>query len=876
MTTKVRPEPKVPDHEVLRKIGGGAYGEVWLARGVTGAMRAVKVVWRDDFDDERGFEREFEGIRKYEPVSGDHPGLVNILHIGRSESEGEDFYYYVMELGDDIHTGREINPVEYEARNLRTDMKAAAGEPLDVEQCIEVGHAVAEGLRHLHENGLAHRDVKPSNIIFVDGKAKLADIGLVAFRDQLTFVGTEGFVPPEGPGSAQADVYSLGKVLYEMVTGKDRLDFPELPDQLPTGKALRKWRAVNAVICDICEPRASRRRIKTAEELANELARLERGKGRTLRLRAAPVLFLILAMLAVLVVWQLPLIKTLLKQETGEDLPLVGGGTEEVQYARVTIVSTPLGAGVYDEDGRHLGDTPFRAQPVAVGSEISLTFRMEGHRTTSVTTLIEDNTEDDEQPRLVIGPILEIYAPPVIGDPWSDILGMTYKAVDDYHSSVYYVGKAEWDAYLEELEKKPAAAIVQVDELGSKRQAVFTSPAEATGFADWLRQKLGSGYLTADHILEARMDLEQSFKQLPGKVERNKWRPFRIEVRRIPYALVQFTSNPPGAAVYLDGDLRGETPLLGEAGREGGLRVRPGKVEMVLEAEGFKPIRRELVLADDEVWSEPLHLNLEKSAGVVFGRTWTNSLKMSFVPLGDDLMVSVFETRVEDYMAFVRAAGLEPAPNPGFEQGLDHPVVNVSPEDARRFCDWLTEKERREELIAQNHRYRLPSDLEWSAMAGLPLEEGEWPGDRAAQPEPGYPWGDGWPPPQGAGNYADESAVTLGNMKAGKQVPDYDDGAAFTAPVGSYGPSGLGLYDLGGNVHEWVEDPYGPDGEYAVSRGGGWNSYQSDNLTSSFRIPVGLDGTRDEFYGFRIVLAREELVPEEDAEVDEDDGYSEE
>ena len=152
-----------------------------------------------------------------------------------------------------------FNPVEYQPRNLRTDLKKAKGKPIDTDVVIDVGLRLAEALAHLHGKGLAHRDIKPSNIIFVGGKAKLADIGLVAARGQRTFVGTEGFVPPEGPGSARADIYGLGKVLYEMATGKDRLQFPELPDELPEETNKKRWLALNQVICDICEPRVSRR-----------------------------------------------------------------------------------------------------------------------------------------------------------------------------------------------------------------------------------------------------------------------------------------------------------------------------------------------------------------------------------------------------------------------------------------------------------------------------------------------------------------------------------------------------------------------------------------------------------------------------------------
>jgi hypothetical protein len=81
------PPPAIPDHVLLRSIGRGAYGEVWLARNVMGTPRAVKVIWRRQFESARPFEREFAGIQSYEPVSRSSGGLVHVLHVGRNDAE---------------------------------------------------------------------------------------------------------------------------------------------------------------------------------------------------------------------------------------------------------------------------------------------------------------------------------------------------------------------------------------------------------------------------------------------------------------------------------------------------------------------------------------------------------------------------------------------------------------------------------------------------------------------------------------------------------------------------------------------------------------------------------------------------------------------
>jgi WD40 repeat protein len=273
--------PHVPDHELLRLIGRGSYGEVWLARNVMGTYRAVKIVYRQTFETSHPFEREFAGIQKFEPISRSHEGMINVLHVGRSESG--DAFYYVMELADDAENASTIDPATYRPKSIRSEIVRRGRLPLD--ECVRISLSLANALGHLHKRGLIHRDVKPSNIIFVNGLPKLADNGLVSeLGESRSFVGTEGFIPPEGPGSAQADIYSLGKVLYEMSTGKDRLSFPELPTEWVDLSHDQLELEFHEVLLKACEGQAARR-YKSADELHADLALLQTGKS-VRRLRA--------------------------------------------------------------------------------------------------------------------------------------------------------------------------------------------------------------------------------------------------------------------------------------------------------------------------------------------------------------------------------------------------------------------------------------------------------------------------------------------------------------------------------------------------------------------------------------------------------------
>jgi serine/threonine protein kinase len=194
-------------------IGNGGMGEVWqafdlrLCRPV--AVKVVLAAWSRNTAMRARLKREAETIAKLDH----HPAITTIHDIG----EYDGHLFLVMELlrGEDF-----------------ASVLAAHPEGLPIEQVLSYGIRIAEGLAFTHGAGVIHRDIKPANLmLLVDGRVKICDFGLARVLDDanpLTVsgqaVGTPAYMAPEqrtgGPVDGRADLYSLGCVLHELVTGE--------------------------------------------------------------------------------------------------------------------------------------------------------------------------------------------------------------------------------------------------------------------------------------------------------------------------------------------------------------------------------------------------------------------------------------------------------------------------------------------------------------------------------------------------------------------------------------------------------------------------------------------------------------------------------
>jgi serine/threonine protein kinase len=293
-----------PDYVSLREIGVGSYGRVWLVQDRTsGEYCAVKIIYRHLFEDDVPYKKERAGVQRFSELSTASRNLLKIIHVGLHDQEG--YFYYLMELADHCQGGQGISPVNYAPRTLKWELERNGHrERLQAKDCLRIMLSLTAGLEELHNGGLIHRDIKPANIIFVGGEPKLADIGLVTSKELTrTIVSTPGYFREGEPQSERSDIYGLGKVLYEILTGLDRrddVDFPRLPEGIKDWQDRQLVLRLNEVVSRACA-RSPRKRYQSAREMRADLESLNQGKsvGNGLKHALAPLRSLLSVVISV-------------------------------------------------------------------------------------------------------------------------------------------------------------------------------------------------------------------------------------------------------------------------------------------------------------------------------------------------------------------------------------------------------------------------------------------------------------------------------------------------------------------------------------------------------------------------------------------------
>ena len=313
--------------------------------------------------------------------------------------------------------------------------------------------------------------------------------------------------------------------------------------------------------------------------------------------------------------------------------------------------------------------------------------------------------------------------------------------------------------------------------------------------------------------------------------------PHTIEVKRGGYASWKRTVTPrPGYPQTLTARLRSEAAIAAD------------RVAKTLKSPAGQTLRR----------VEPATFTMGASRAEVGRRA--NEVIVP-VTITRPFLISVHEVTNREFAEFRAGHDSGASEHPSLAAD-NNPVANVTWEDAVQYCNWLSQREGRTPVYKYqfgqwvavyplSDGYRLPTEAEWALAIRY-----------AGQQQPRkFPWGAAWPPPKESGNFADRSAIEL----VPSILPAYDDGYASTAPVGTFSPNALGIYDGGGNVAEWVNDyytvptpgittpivdPTGPErGTSHVIRGSSWRHAGQSELRLSYR-DFGAESRTD--VGFRV------------------------
>ncbi len=818
-------------YKILGELGQGGMGLVFRCLDEVGGIEvAVKMLPPEVSHDTGEMEEVRENFQLVSKLS--HPNIATVRTLERDTQSGE--YLLVMDCAP--------------GTNLRQHRKQKGGK-LSLADALPLLRQMAVALDYAHHQKVVHRDIKPANIMVgPDGVVKVLDFGLAAqihtsfSRVSQVKYGTSGTGPYMAPEQwrgeyqdAATDQYALGVLAYELLAGRLPFESHETsvlkqavldhPPTRPSGLSDAAWAALQTSLAKNREERFA-----NCTEFVAALSGGESSRNAQKGNKVGWIVVLAIALGLGLAYWSYSEHQTAIRMEQ-----------EAVARQRAEVAQRAQAR------QKTLRDLLHAAQAALTATNAELALR-------KANEALALDTENQEAKQLVqdarslielteCGPVksaaerlwwqVKAFDP---GQGFAQMLSACEQTLGEgqafFNGKDYPRAAGKYRAVtnaaesLVALNHQRSAALAKRPSAESARQT-----AQANGAEQVSPVELKSGHLLFQ-------EAEQVFEK------------------------GQFAE----AGRYWD-SAKGEfEKATSQAWVEQKRKEDERQAELKRQADEQQQSRRR---PDSSVMDGREYPDMKTP--------WKNGVAMKFNPVAglDGVLFSVWETRVEDFEAFVAdtrhdaTSGMYSYKNgswgqhgdtwrtPGFAQGPTHPVCGVSWEDAKKFCEWLTERERGAGRIGPELSYRLPKDWEWSVAVGLNEPRDGTPEEKSRETDDVYPWAGGlgsWFPPKGAGNYCGQE--TRGN--AGDMTDGYDDGYQHTAPVGSFAANANGLYDLGGNVWEWCDDYYNGRSGDRVLRGGCWSHNSPENLRSSNRNSVNPDA-RDVCRGFRVVLAQDPL-----------------
>ncbi len=913
-------------YRILKLLGRGGMGAVYLAQdSQLGRQVALKVPFFEASKSPQRAERFVREARSAAVLQ--HPNICTVFDAG--QIDGRPFITMAYIAGTPLED--EIDPES----------------PMPQLRAAEIVRKIALALEHAHRKGIVHRDLKPANVMMAaGGEPVVMDFGLakrVADADpneaKLTqfgaILGTLSYMAPEqckgdvaaiGPAT---DVYALGAMLFEMLTGKTPYigAMSVVIGQILTAPTppVREFRPdVDPRLDAICRKAMAKspaERFPSMAALAHVLGFYLKASSPHLPLPSPPIAAVYTAPASPPAPLPAPPGQRQLKTESGRVSrydAFFSYSTKDVDVAMALVAALEdkgIRCWVAPRDimpGKEWGESIIEGIErsgafvliFSTHANVSKQVFREVERTIAkgipvIPFRIEDVPPSKELEYFISAEHwLEAYAPPVLRhaihleDAILRLTGGLSRAPDggERRPKLAEAGSEARDA----KQTMASRAGTSNAPIAGKLAPL---PAPTSNKAKWV-QVMAAAYRRPKWPILAGA---AACVLLAGLAV--LWAAGVFKVKTADGTIV-VENLPADAEVFVDGE-KVAIKLTGDD-KPIAIQVAPGKRKLEIKTAGFKMETQEVTLAAGErkpidIRLEPLAAAPEKLAAAPDEITNSIGMKLKLIKPGKFLMGSPKEEegRSENegpqheveitkafymgaypvtkgqFAAFVKDDGyLTDAEKdgkggyawnqatadweqkltyfwryPGFNQGDDHPVVEVSWKDATAFCAWLSKKE--------GKTYELPTEAEWEYACRAGTTTRFWCGDPDASL-------------QGKANVADASL----NEKIPGEILKiaWNDGYAFTSPVGSFKANPWGLYDMHGNVWQWCADGYGPYQERSIKdpngkenangrvlRGGSWIDVPRDcrSAVRSVYDPAFRRGS----CGFRVVLRLHARTP---------------